>query len=173
MDATEPRVVPLDFEQWYPSIAPRLLASLTLVCGDRDLAADAVAEGLARALERWERVRVMQAPEGWVYRVAVNVWKRRQRRAALGVVLHRRAAAGADAVDRVDGLPVEVRDLLVRLPAREREVVVLRLVLGLSQAETARLLGIAEGSVGSALHDARQRLQSAIRAGDHDSEVHR
>jgi DNA-directed RNA polymerase specialized sigma24 family protein len=48
-------------------------------------------------------------------------------------------------------------------------VVVLRLVLGLSQAETARLLGIAEGSVGSALHDARRRLQATIRSIDDDT----
>lgn len=171
-DHDEPRVVPLTFDAWYVAVTPRLVGSLTLMCGDRDAATDAVAEALSRALERWDRVRVMDAPEGWVYRVAVNVWKRRQRRASLGAVLHRRAAAGTDDADRFDGLPVEVRDLLERLPDREREVVVLRLVLGLSQAETARLLGIAEGSVGSALHDARHRLQGTIHASENDTEVH-
>jgi RNA polymerase sigma factor (sigma-70 family) len=175
MELIKPRVVPLEFDGWYATITPRLVASLTLMCGDRDTAADAVAEALSRALERWDRVRVMDAPEGWVYRVAVNVWKRRQRRASMGAALHRRAATGGDGTDRHDGLPVEVRDLLDRLPPREREVVVLRLVLGLSQAETARLLGIAEGSVGSALHDARRRLQATIRSIDDDTsdtEVH-
>lgn len=67
-----------DFEQWYRTEHPRLLASLTLVSGDPDLAGEAVDEALARALERWERVRAMDSPGGWVYTVALHQLRRRQ-----------------------------------------------------------------------------------------------
>jgi predicted RNA polymerase sigma factor len=41
------------FERWYRGEHPRLLALLTLVAGNADLAGEAVDEALARALERW------------------------------------------------------------------------------------------------------------------------
>ena len=71
------------FERWYDATAPRLVASLTLVCGDPEQAADAAAEAFARALERWKRVAAMENPEGWLHRVAVNVLRRQARRRSL------------------------------------------------------------------------------------------
>jgi RNA polymerase sigma-70 factor (ECF subfamily) len=59
-------------------------------------------------------------------------------------------------------LPVEVRELVDSLPRRQREVLVLRLVLGLSQAETAAVTGLAEGTVASTLSDAKRSLRSAM-----------
>ncbi len=155
-------VVPaIEFEDWYAGAAPRLLASLTLVTGDPHAAADATAEAMARALERWRRVRTMDAPEAWTYRVAVNVWKRQQRRSTLGRSLLRRTVPRSEQTSTAS-LPVELRELVDTLPHRQREVLVLRLVLGLSQAETAALTGIAEGTVASTLSDAKRSLRTAL-----------
>ncbi len=154
-------VAPADFDVWYATTAPRLLASLTLVTGDPHTAADAAAEAMARALERWRRVRVMDAPEAWTYRVAVNVWKRQQRRAALGRTVLRRTVPRSEQ-STAASLPVELRDVLAVLPRRQREVLVLRLVLGLSQAETATLTGLAEGTVASTLSDAKRAMRAAL-----------
>jgi DNA-directed RNA polymerase specialized sigma24 family protein len=41
-------------------------------------------------------------------------------------------------------------------------VLVLRLVLGLSQAETAELTGVAEGTVASTLSDAKRSMRTAL-----------
>ena len=113
------------------------------------------------SLERWRRVRVMDAPESWTYRVAVNVWKRQQGRTALGRLLLRRTVPRSEHTTSA-GLPVEVRELVDSLPRRQREVLVLRLVLGLSQAETAAVTGLAEGTVASTLSDAKRSLRSAM-----------
>ncbi len=43
-----------DFEAWYVREHARLVASLTLVCGDPAVAADSADEAFARALFRWE-----------------------------------------------------------------------------------------------------------------------
>jgi RNA polymerase sigma-70 factor (ECF subfamily) len=152
---------PRDFDSWYATTAPRLLASLTLVTGDQHAAADATAEAMARALERWRRVREMEAPEASTYRVAVNVWKRQQRRNTVGRSLLRRTVPRSEH-STTTALPVELRQLVDSLPRRQREVLVLRLVLGLSQAETATLTGLAEGTVASTLSDAKRSLRTAL-----------
>jgi RNA polymerase sigma factor (sigma-70 family) len=154
-------VPPIEFDTWYAQTAPRLQAALTIVTGDHHAAADATAEAMARALERWRRVRTMDAPEAWTYRVAVNVWKRQQRRSTLGRSLLRRTVPRSEQ-NTTTALPVELRQLVDSLPHRQREVLVLRLVLGLSQAETATLTGLAEGTVASTLSDAKRSLRTAL-----------
>lgn len=167
-------VPPPEFDRWYASTAPRLQASLTIVTGDPHAAADATAEAMARALERWRRVGTMDAPEAWTYRVAVNVWKRQQRRASLGRSLLRRTVPRSEHVTTA-ALPVEIRQLVDALPRRQREVLVLRLVLGLSQAETAAVTGLADGTVASTLSDAKRSMRAALRDShdgpDHHQEV--
>jgi len=50
-----------------------------------------------------------------------------------------------------------------RLPPRRRATAVLRLYLGLSEAETAAVLGTSVGAVKSQLHDARVQLTQSLR----------
>jgi RNA polymerase sigma-70 factor (ECF subfamily) len=60
----------------------------------------------------------------------------------------------------------ELRDAVMALPERQRDVVLLRLVEGTSSADTARLLKCAEGTVKATLHQAvrtlRERLKETI-----------
>jgi RNA polymerase sigma factor (sigma-70 family) len=53
---------------------------------------------------------------------------------------------------------VEVRDQLARLEPAQRAVLVLRDLEGLGEAEVARLLDVAPGTVKSRLHRARSRF---------------
>jgi RNA polymerase sigma-70 factor (ECF subfamily) len=59
--------------------------------------------------------------------------------------------------------PGLVRRLLA-LPERQREVVGLRVVLGLDTRQTADVLGIAEGTVTVHLHRALNRLERELSA---------
>ncbi len=104
------------FEQWYRAEHPRLLAALTVACGDRHLAQDVTSEAFARALAAWRRVSTMGEPSGWTYRVAVNLLHRRARRAATEARLlaslettSAAAQSGHDAIevwDAVGALPL-------------------------------------------------------------------
>ncbi len=49
-----------------------------------------------------------------------------------------------------------------RLPRRQREVVALHYLNGLTEAEVARVLGVAPGTVARTLHDARAVLRAAF-----------
>jgi DNA-directed RNA polymerase specialized sigma24 family protein len=55
-----------EFAAWYERVHPRLVTSVLLLGGDRDLARDVVDEACCRAFERWRRVSRMVSPDGWV-----------------------------------------------------------------------------------------------------------
>ena len=56
-----------------------------------------------------------------------------------------------------------LREEVDKLPARQRDVVILRVVEDKSTAETARILGCAEGTVKAALHAAMHKLKQTLR----------
>jgi RNA polymerase sigma-70 factor (ECF subfamily) len=148
-----------DFEKWYASTHPRLLSLLVVTCGDLDLAREATDEAFVRALERWDRVRRMAAPEGWTYRVALNVVRRRARR----------SARERELVESPHPVPPPASawnpDLwaAVRsLPDRERLAIALRYVADLPAKHVAEVMGIAEGTVWSTLASAKQRLRDVM-----------
>lgn len=156
----------IDFGEWYADAYPRLAAALTLIARDREQARDAAAEACARALERWNRVQTMASPDGWAYRVGLNVLRRLHRRAAFEQRLLRRLRP-EPSTD-----PVEINEALwsaVRaLPERQREAIALRYVLDLEQHEVAEAMGVRPGTVASTLHAARAQLAAALGTDDPD-----
>jgi DNA-directed RNA polymerase specialized sigma24 family protein len=157
-----------DFEDWYQAMHPRLLGVLCAVSADPDAAAEATDEAFARALFRWDRVRAMASPEGWTYRVALNLLRRRKRRAAMEVRLRRREGV-VDAPCPAG----EVWDEVRRLPERQRTAIVLRYVGDLPEAEIAAAMGVTRGTVASTLADARRRLATTLTTQPPPSEVSR
>jgi RNA polymerase sigma factor (sigma-70 family) len=152
-----------DFEVFYEAEHPRLLGLLVLAIGNVDEAADACAEAFARAWERWERVGPLEAPAGWVYRVGVNVARRQARRRALEQRLIRRFPP-ARAVEFPETVDPALWAALQRLTFRQRSVVGLRYLVGLSQNEAAAILGVRPGTVSATLAAARQKLAAALSA---------
>lgn len=146
------------FEAWYLANHARLVSSLVLVCGDLDLTRDAVDEACARALVRWDRVRAMDSPTGWTYRVALNVVRRRARRAALERRLLRRHAVPRE----VPAPAGELWTVVAGLPPRQRTAIVLRYVADLTQTEVAEVMGITRSTVVSLLSDAHARLAELL-----------
>ena len=156
-----------EFASWYREQHPRVLGALTIVAGSTDVAADATAEAFVRAYERWDRVRAMESPGGWLYRVALNVVRRRARRLGTERDLLRRVVLRAAPPDPASSAPSslepEVWEAVRALPDRQRTAIVLRYVLDLPEAEMAELMGVTRGAVSSYLTTARRRL--AIRLG--------
>lgn len=159
------------FAGWYREQHPRVLAALTIVAGSADVAADATAEAFVRAYERWDRVRTMGSPGGWLYRVALNVVRRRARRLGRERDLVRRAvlrtALPAPATSTApSALQPEVWAAVRALPDRQRTAVALRYVLDLPEAEVAALMGITRGAASSYLTTARHTLATRLATDD-------
>jgi RNA polymerase sigma factor (sigma-70 family) len=149
--------VPESFEVWYLRERPRLVAALTALCGgNRAEAAEIADETCARTLARWDRVQRMESPGGWAYRVALNVLRRRARRARQEMQALRAAVVAPDAV-RADW-SLETREAIAALPVAERTTVVLRYVADLTQADIARAMRVSPGTVAFSLHTARTKL---------------
>ena len=149
-----------EVERFCTDIAPRLVGSLTLYCGDRLLAEELAQEALARAIERWPRVGSMASPEAWTYRTAFNLARSSFRRAAAERRARARVGASPPALpDQAE--VVAVRDAVHALPARQRQVVIARFYAGLDVAETARVLGCREGTVKAHTFKALGNLRNA------------
>jgi len=139
----------------------RLYGCLRLYCGDSSLAEELAQEALALLVRHWDRVRAMDAPAAWLYRVGIN----------LANSSFRRRAAERRAIARVTPLApsyedpdaptlVAVRRAVAALPPRQREVVILRYFIDLSVRDTAVRMRCAEGNVKGMLADALRSLRS-------------
>ena len=152
------------FDDLFRAHYDRLVRALTVACGDREQAADAVQEAFVKAHVRWRRIGRYDDPVGWVRRVAINQVRDEHRRAGR----KRRALARLAARDPIAEQPVEPDEfgrLLAGLPRQQRIATALYYVDGMSVAEIAAALDVAEGTVKSHLHDARQRLRPVL---DHE-----
>lgn len=147
------------FEEWYAANADRLVRSMTVATGDSDGAADAVAEAAARALPKWDSI---VDPSAWIYRVALNVVRRRERRRAMETRLLRREQVTARSVSASAVHDLDLWAAVDLLPPRMREVIALRYVGDLTEGQAATALGISEGAVSSALSAARGQLRAAL-----------
>ena len=140
----------LDFAEFYRAAKDECLFAVLMSVGDRDTAQDLVAEAFARAWASWPAVSTHPAPAAWVVRTALNAgvsrWRRRRREVPVpdpGMLADRPAAAAA-AQDPVDP---QIMAALLRLPARQRQVIALRLILDLDTSGTAQVLGITPNTV--------------------------
>ncbi len=145
---------------------PRLVAGLTLVCGSRPAAEDAVQEALARAWERTERGQRIESLTAWVARVSMNLARSGLRRRMAERRARTRLVVPDDVVWSSTEDRVDVGRALSALSRRQREAAVLRYYLGMSIVEVAEALGVSEGTVKTTLFRARSALAESLATTD-------
>jgi RNA polymerase sigma-70 factor (ECF subfamily) len=156
------------FHEFFEATYPAVYRAVLVVTRNRQAAEDAVANAYLRALERWDAVSGQEKPIAWVIRVALNdavsSWRRIQRLLPL--------AAGMSILDESRVADPDVIRAVAALPLRQRQVVALRILIGLDTRGTALSLGITEGAVTAHLHRAlarlRQRLEPTPNTRNHD-----
>jgi RNA polymerase sigma-70 factor (sigma-E family) len=155
----------LDFAEFYRRSKDECLFAVLMSVGDQDIAQDLVAEAFARAWASWRTVSKHPAPAAWVVRTALNAnvswWRRRRREVPIpdpGLVADVAVTDGA----ADSSLDPRVRTALMRLPARQRQVVALRVLLDLDINRTAQVLGIAPGTVQSHMGRAIASLRNDL-----------
>ena len=154
-------VTVLGFEEFFQAEHVRLGRALFLLTGSAAEADELTQEAMVRVYERWDRVRQMDSPQGYLYRTALNLHRSRLRWVATRArhVLH--ATPSPDPAE-----VVQSRDSLERalasLPTGQREAVVLVEWLGMDQEEAATALRIKPGSVRSRLSRAKADLRRML-----------
>lgn len=125
--------------------------------GDPAAAEDVAAEALVRAYARWARVGDLPYRDAWVLRVTTNL--------ALDMLRKRQPRQAPRLEDEFEDAAAQRMTLaaaLRRLPRRQREVVALRYLAGLSEHEVARTLGIGDGTVKTHVSRALARLRETL-----------
>ena len=130
-----------DFEELVHAEHGGLYSALCLITREGGEAEDVMQEAFLKVWERWDRVREMDDPTGYLYRTALNLNRKRLRRASVAI---RRSIGLRPSRDSL--VEIETRDAVVRalggLTARQRESVVLSDLMGYSSEEAGQLMGI-------------------------------
>jgi RNA polymerase sigma-70 factor (sigma-E family) len=137
--------------------------------GERELAEEAVQDAYLSLYRNWKKVRKESSSLAYLRATVINRCRSDQRRLIrarssdpLIAITARTTVPSSEswvvAQDESSRLFAEVG----RLPQRQREVVVCRYYLDLSERETAELLGIGVGSVKRHAHRGLARLQSRL-----------
>lgn len=148
-----------------------LTRAVTRILRDRNRAEDVAQEAYRLAFESLPRLGEPERFFPWIRRIAVNraveeVRRsgRRERLRERWAPRHEPTTEPTSALDRlVDGEEAErVRELLEKLPERQRAAVVLRFFEGLSFAEAAEVLGCREVTVRSNVFRGLRRLGASL-----------
>ncbi|HEU0100716.1 MAG TPA: SigE family RNA polymerase sigma factor [Mycobacteriales bacterium] len=134
----------------YAEHAPRMLRVAAVLLSDPAMAEDVVQEAYTALYTSWPRLRDRDAAVGYLHRSVVNGARSRLRRRVVALKhapapLPDAASAEDTALAGMAGGPLVAA--LRALPRREREVVLLRHYLDLSERATADALGLRPGSV--------------------------
>jgi RNA polymerase sigma-70 factor (ECF subfamily) len=150
------------FEEFYRDSFRRLFAALCLVTGNRHEAEEIAQDAFVRMYERWDEVAGLEDPTGYLFRVSMNVFRSRYRRASLGL---RRALSLAPS-ETDDLAAVETRDAVVRLlmglRPTQRAAVLLTSILDYSAEDAGRMLGLRPSSVRSLTTRARAQMRHEV-----------
>jgi len=115
------------------------------ICGDRELAADAAQSAWQAAWSQADQLRDRQSVEPWLLSITANQARRLARRNRLGRLLELRAFRAP--APEAPGVDVDLAAALRRLPGRDRQIIALRFVLGLSSEEIASQVGLSPSGV--------------------------
>jgi RNA polymerase sigma-70 factor (ECF subfamily) len=149
------------FETLHAATYRRLVGQLFALLGDVQEAEDVVQDAFARAWFNWPRIRAYDSPEAWVRRVAFNQAFNSTRRARRRLAALARHGPELDA-PALSADQVDVQRAMARVPPRQREVLVLAYVVGLSLEEIAVQLRLPLGTVKSRLARGRQTLAEQL-----------
>ncbi|HEY58725.1 MAG TPA: sigma-70 family RNA polymerase sigma factor [Anaerolineae bacterium] len=158
------------FGDFYEQLLDRVYRYAYYRLGNERDAEDLTEETFVRAWEALRKTgRVPDHPEAWIFRIAHNL-----------IVDHHRAARPETELTSAPPLPdrgpgpeeqVQQRETLKdllhhlrRLPPQWQQVLVCRFIQGMSHAETAKVLGIAEGHVRVLQYRALRRLREMLQS---------
>jgi RNA polymerase sigma-70 factor (ECF subfamily) len=131
----------LQFDAFFEAEKDQLYRALCLVTRNRHEAEDLTQEAFVRVLERWDRVAEVPDPRGYLYRTAMNVFRRRYGRALRMAKRSMQLLPPDDEIAAIDERDAAVR-ALADISPRQRAAVVLVDLLGFRSEEAARILGI-------------------------------
>jgi RNA polymerase sigma-70 factor (ECF subfamily) len=160
----------------------RITRLCAYLLGDRDEGEDAAQDSFVKAFRALPRFQADASFATWIYRIAVNSCRSRQRswwgrlsRRAMRLDRPTKGEGDGEAIELGDTRHLPARDLqrhrtvqairrgLRKMPAHQRELVVLRDIQELSYEEIQKITGLAAGTVKSRIARARGALREHLK----------
>ncbi|HEY3908181.1 MAG TPA: SigE family RNA polymerase sigma factor [Streptosporangiaceae bacterium] len=156
-----------EFSEFAQSRWPQLVRLGYGLTGDRGLAEDLAQTALASAYASWPRVRRADDPDAYLRKILINAYRSGRRKRRIDEDLRSTApeVAVADPVGRHDD-QAAVLAALGGLPPKQREVVLLRFWLDLTEVQAAESLGCSVGNVKSQTARALAKLKVSAELAD-------
>jgi RNA polymerase sigma-70 factor (ECF subfamily) len=153
------------FDEFFEDEHEHLFKALYFVTGNRQDAEELMQDAFMKLWERWDRIERMSDPTGYLFRVALNGFRMRRRRAATAL---RRLAPVAEERDLFAEAETraDVRRLLLGLTVRQRAALLLVDLLGYSSEQAARILRVRPSTVRALATQGRRALRAKEGARD-------
>ncbi len=164
-----------EFRDFVSARSGALLRTAYLLAGDSATAEDLLQTALTKTYVAWERIEDHRALDGYVRRALLNTrtsqWRKRKvdEFACEELPEPEPVPAGDDPAEQ-QALHDAMWRAILRLPVRQRAMVVLRYYEDLSEAQTAEVLGVSVGTVKSTTSRALSKLRedASLLTGDAD-----
>jgi RNA polymerase sigma factor (sigma-70 family) len=153
------------FDSFFAEEHERLFKALYFVTGERADAEELMQEAFLKLWERWHEIDRIEDPTGYLFRVSLNAFRSRRRRAATAL---RKAAPMVEVRDPFSDaeMRADVRQLLLRCTERQRAALVLVDLLGYPSEQAARILGVRPSTVRALATQGRRTIRGTEGARD-------
>ena len=145
-----------------------LLHICYMILRDDSLAEDAVQETFLKAYKAIDTFRGESSEKTWLFRIGVNVC-RDMKRGRWFRYLDRRVTPETLPIPapEADEDYEELSQAILRLPDRDKEIILLYYYQDMNIRDIAQTLGLAPSSVSNRLKKARERLKALLERGEH------
>ncbi len=171
---TEGEVVPLrperggawiHFDQFFEKENERLFKALYFVTGNRHDAEELMQDAFLKLWERWNDIHTIDDPTAYLFRVALNGFRMRYRRAAMAIRKVLPVPEQRD--DFLDAeIRADVRRLLLQVTPRQRTALLLMDLLGYPAEQAGRIMRVGPSTVRALATKGRRALREAEGARD-------
>jgi RNA polymerase sigma factor (sigma-70 family) len=132
---------PASFDEFFLDEHERLYRALFFVTGNRHDAEDLMQDAFLKLWERWSGIDEVDDVTAYLYRIALNGFRMRARRARTAT---RRAVFELSSSDPFADVELreDLRQMLLGLTRRQRSALVLTEILGYSSEQAGQIMGI-------------------------------
>jgi RNA polymerase sigma-70 factor (ECF subfamily) len=161
LESSEVPELASSFQRFVEEESARFHGALRLLTRDRSEAEDLMQDAFLKVWERWEHVHAIEDPAGYLYRTAMNLHRKRLRRAGVAVRHAVRPRPPRDHLDDVESRDVVLRTLATLTP-RQRMSLVLTDLLDYSSEDAGRLMGVKATTVRVLASQGRAALRDSV-----------
>ena len=153
------------FDEFFEDEHERLFKALYFVTGNRQDAEELMQDAFMKLWERWDQIDRIADPTGYLFRVALNGFRMRRRRAAMTL---RKVMPGKEERDAFADaeMRADVRALLAGLTPRQRAALLLVDLLGYPSEQAGSILGVRASTVRALATQGRRALRATEGARD-------